>query len=62
MNRLPKAELGPQLISPMEDPERKKKTMHLQTSIQEVVGKVTLSHAARGKDLTKNDPTTIKTQ
>ena len=35
---------------------------HLHNSIQDVVGRVTLSQSAGGKDPPKNDPTTIKTQ
>ena len=35
---------------------------HLHKSIQDVVGRVTFSHPAGGKDPPKSDPTTIKTQ
>ena len=35
---------------------------HLKNSIQDVVGGVTLSQPARGKNPPKNDPTTIKPQ
>ena len=35
---------------------------HLHNSIQNMVGRETLSKPAGGKDPTKNNPTTIKTQ
>ena len=35
---------------------------HLHNSIQDMVGRVTLSQPAAGKNTPKNDPTTIKTQ
>ena len=35
---------------------------HLHNSIQDVVGRVTLSQSAGGKDPPKNDPTKIKAQ
>ena len=35
---------------------------HKHSNTQDVVGGVTLSQPAGGKDLPKNDPTTIKTQ
>ena len=36
--------------------------LHLHNSTEDLVGGVTLSQPAKGKDLPKKDPTTIKTQ
>ena len=47
-------------MSRVEDPEAR--LQHLHNSIHDVVGGVTLSQPAGGKDPPKKDPTTIKTQ
>ena len=40
----------------------KKNPVNLHNSIRDMVGRVTLSQPAGGKNTTKNDPTTTKTQ